>query len=137
MRMLATLIVVTLALAACDLLAPAAADPSRPSLFPGTPPPRSQVPTRQAPAGQFPANQLDATQSLSPAATATPRSDLLQPYPGQRQVLGQQRLLLDQGIRQQETSRDALSLQLQQGAERDRLDALRLQQQIEQDRTRR
>jgi hypothetical protein len=149
MLRLAALIVVAGALAACDGLAPAAPaapDASRPSLF-GGPPPVRPAPAAEVDggssalggaAGGLPAD-ADGTPALpawTPGPAAAQRNSLLRPYPSQGQVLGQQRMLLGNDIRQQEAGRDSLSLQLQQGMERDRLDAARLQQQIDQDRAR-
>jgi hypothetical protein len=123
--------------AACDVFAPAGPDPDRPSLFGASARPMYRPPAQPAAAPQAPTATPDAAQGTwGPALLETPRNDLLRPYPSQQQVLQQQQMQLNQGIRQQDTNRDSLGQQLQQGVMRDQLDAQRLQQQIERDRAR-
>jgi len=123
MQTIAALGLAALALAACDSMAPAAPDPARPSLSAGT---AGEAPAPQPVGGLVPAVQ--------PAPGFATDRGYLQAWPTQQQVLDQQRSLLGSDIRLQDANRTQLQQQLQQGAARDQQDALRLQQQLEQQR---
>jgi hypothetical protein len=135
LRTCAALAVVAMTTAACDLLELNGADPNRVSLF-GSSTPMYRPPVAQPPAPQAPILTPNAGQITGPALLEAPRNELLMPYPSQQQVQQQQQIQLNQGIRQQETNRNALSQQLQQGVLSDQLNAQRLQQQIDRDRAR-
>jgi hypothetical protein len=135
-RTCAALAVVAMTTAACDTFALSGDDPNRVSLF-GSSTPMYRPPGTQPAASRATGAPSDTLPIASgPALLETQRNDLLQPYPGRQQVLQQQQMQLNQGISQQETNRNALGQQLQQGVMRDQMDAQRIQQQIERDRAR-
>jgi hypothetical protein len=135
-RTCAALAFVAMTTAACDVLTLTGDDPNRVSLF-GSSTPMYRPPGPQSAPSQGPVQGPDTGPIASgPALLETPRNELQLPYPSQQQVLQQQQMQLNQGIRQQTTNRDALGQQLQQGVLRDQLDAQRLQQQIDRDRAR-
>jgi hypothetical protein len=135
-RITATLALVALTTAACDTFALSGDDPNRVSLF-GSSTPMYRPPAALPPTSRAPLTRLDAGPTASgPALLETQRNALMQPYPGQQQVLQQQQMQLNQGIGQVETSRNALGQQLQQGVMRDQMNAQSIQQQIERDRAR-
>ncbi len=132
-RSILALILAASAIAACESLAPAAPDPGRPSLFasPWQPAPASGAPAQPGSAGG--ASPAQAPQDPWASSVQMERG-YLQPYPAQQQVLDRQRGMLGQDIRQQDSNRVSLQQQLQQGTLSDQQDALRVQQQLEQQR---
>lgn len=133
MRSIVALILAASTIAACGSLAPAGPDSSRPSLFGSPFQPAAASP---APAGPAAAGAGSAGQAVQDAWASSVQMErgYLQPYPAQQQVLDRQRGLLGQDIRQQDSNRVSLQQQLQQGTLSDQQDALRVQQQLEQQR---
>jgi hypothetical protein len=128
MRSIVALALAASTLAACDSFAPAGPDPSRPSLL--------GQPAQPAPARATPASRGRGGDVMQDGWVPSVQAErgYVRPYPSQRRILDQQRGMLGQDVRQQDTSRILLQQQLQRGMESDRLDALRLQQQLEQQR---